>query len=45
MAVVRGSSNACTQAGLPYTTVYADSIGTTVQNVRILYSGFTEFRG
>ncbi|KAK8813697.1 hypothetical protein AV274_1061 [Blastocystis sp. ATCC 50177/Nand II] len=29
------SSNECTQAGLPYTRVYTDSIGTTIQGVRI----------
>ena len=33
------SSNECTQAGLPYTRVYTDSIGTTIQGVRIHSSG------
>ena len=33
------SSNECTQAGLPYTKVYANSIGTTIEGVRIQSSG------
>ena len=36
---VTHSNNECTQAGLPYTRVYTDSIGTTIQGVRIQSSG------
>ena len=31
----------CDQAKIPYTEVYANSIGTTVENVRIQHSGKT----
>ena len=41
MSIVICSDLSCEQAKLPYTILYKDSIGTTVENVHVYYGGIS----
>lgn len=44
LCLYNSSNNSCEQAKLPYTTLYQESIGTTIEGVQFTVLGMTEWK-